>query len=242
MVEAFHPRLSSFLRHVNQDEVPFPEALDSALFSYRATLHGTTQESPFYLTLGLDPSVGIENDWRQRKAPSETSERLRLLQLTRNEVRSRVQQERERDLARKNLRSRIPVTFQPGQLVLLRVTTLARKHPKASPKWTMPCRVIKTSQNERTATVRALLSGETREVHIQDVVFVRPPVCPSQHDEWQEWLRKDPATRSLPPADLEALAERFRSEVSTTTPASERKRHNEPPIKPIKKKTPRSLV
>ncbi|KAH0472438.1 MAG: hypothetical protein KVP17_002297, partial [Porospora cf. gigantea B] len=56
VVETFHPRLSGFLRHVDQGRIPFPEALDSALFSYRATLHGTTQESPFYLTFGLDPS------------------------------------------------------------------------------------------------------------------------------------------------------------------------------------------
>ncbi|KAH0475074.1 MAG: hypothetical protein KVP17_003369 [Porospora cf. gigantea B] len=241
-VEAFHPRLSSFLRHVNQEEVPFPEALDAALFSYRATLHGTTQESPFYLTIGLDPSVGLESDWRQRQAPDGTTERLRLLQLTRAEVRNRVQQERERDLARKNLRSRTPLTFEAGQLVLLRTTTLVRKHPKASPKWTMPYRVIKVSQNERSATVRSLISGEKREVHLQDVVFVRPPVCPSQQDEWTEWLRKDPATRSLPPEDFEALAKGFREEMSSTSPTDERKRRAALPSKPIKKKTPRSLV
>ncbi|KAH0471442.1 MAG: uncharacterized protein KVP18_001230, partial [Porospora cf. gigantea A] len=76
VVETFHPRLSGFLRHVDQGRIPFPEALDSALFSYRATLHGTTQESPFYLTFGLDPSVGIHGDWRQRKAPDGASERL----------------------------------------------------------------------------------------------------------------------------------------------------------------------
>ncbi|KAH0471396.1 MAG: hypothetical protein KVP17_004122, partial [Porospora cf. gigantea B] len=112
IVEAFHPRLSSFLRQIDQEEIPFPEALDSALFSYRATLHGSTQESPFYLTFGLDPSVGIEGDWRQRRSPGGLKERFRLLQLTRSEVRSRVQKERERDLARKNLLTRVPATFQ----------------------------------------------------------------------------------------------------------------------------------
>ncbi|KAH0486034.1 MAG: uncharacterized protein KVP18_001592, partial [Porospora cf. gigantea A] len=201
-----------FLRHVDQGRIPFPEALDSALFSYRATLHGTTQESPFYLTFGLDPSVGIHGDWRQRKAPDGASERLHLLQLARAEVRSRVLKEREQDLARKNLRTRVPVTFRVGQLVLLRASPSSRKRAKASPKWTMPCRVLKVSRNERAATVRPLLSREPKEVHIQDVVFVFPPVCESQQNEWEDWLQRDPSTRSLLREDYEALAKRFRTE------------------------------
>ncbi|KAH0487624.1 MAG: hypothetical protein KVP17_001320 [Porospora cf. gigantea B] len=106
----------------------------------------------------------------------------------------------------------------------------------------MPYRVIKVSQNERSASVRSLISGEKREVHLQDVVFVRPPVCPSQQDEWTEWLRKDPATRSLPPEDFEALAKGFREEMSSTSPSDERKRRAALTNKPIKKKTPHSLV
>ncbi|KAH0487797.1 MAG: hypothetical protein KVP17_005320, partial [Porospora cf. gigantea B] len=105
-VEALHPRLSTFLKHVTEEDLPFEEALDAALFSYRCTLHGTTSESPFFLCFGVDPSVGIEHDWRHSRCPASLSERLRLLQETRLEVQEKAQRLRDRELARRNVNQR----------------------------------------------------------------------------------------------------------------------------------------
>ncbi|KAH0473254.1 MAG: hypothetical protein KVP17_002331 [Porospora cf. gigantea B] len=44
-VEAFHPRQSSFLRHVNQEEVPFPEARRRTLLVPRDSAWNDAGES-----------------------------------------------------------------------------------------------------------------------------------------------------------------------------------------------------
>ncbi|KAH0489038.1 MAG: hypothetical protein KVP17_001614 [Porospora cf. gigantea B] len=237
-VESLHPRLSTYLRKLTEKDLPFEEALDAALFSYRCTLHGTTGESPYYLCFGIDPSIGLDQDWRHSRNPPGLSERLRLLQETRLEVQGRAQRQRDRALAQRNVGRRTPTVFRPGQLVLLRTTPLARGHPKSTTKWTMPCRVIAVSKNERSATVKSLLSRELREVHIQDITFVEPPLCQIQRDEWRDWLRADPFTQGMDPKALSALEERFIKEVASTTSRDPRKRPSATTSPPAKRPTP----
>ncbi|KAH0472825.1 MAG: uncharacterized protein KVP18_001747 [Porospora cf. gigantea A] len=101
----------------------------------------------------------------------------------------------------------------------------------------MPYRVITVAKNERAATVKSLLTRELREVHVQDVTFVEPPLCQIQRDEWRDWLGSSPSVKGMDPKDLSALEAQFDEEISSTTPLDPRKRSSAAMSRPAKRPT-----
>lgn len=220
-IESFHSKLAALLRHHVHEHLPFAEALDLALLSYRATPHTTTLDSPMYLCQGQDPNLGLEADWRF-DMPLETKERLRLLQSTRLDVQLHAQLLRQKAVAAANVNRR-PLEFEEGQLVLVPAYSEAQvryKPPayKLVPKWTMPHRVLTHWNQGRVALVRCLITGRTQQVHVQNTQFLDRPVDAEQAQEWYQLAQCSPEATSLDPAVREVMFRHFIQEI--TKPAA----------------------
>lgn len=204
-VESLHRDLARYLRHMTPESTPFADALPLALMAHRCTVHGTTGESPFYLTFGCDPATAQDNDWRALP-PGNHAERIKWLSILRLEVQLRAQLERHKQLAKTNLKDRVDRVFIEGELVLLMLTPAATMLYKTAayktcPRWGLPHRVVSVSKGGKTATVRCLLTCKLRDVHIQNVQFILEPVDAFQEQEWLALAKEhltayDEATRS----------------------------------------------
>lgn len=67
VIESFHRTLNKGLQSFIQDEltnVSFEEALALLMYSYRSTIHLTSNETPAFLTFGQDLRPPRDNDWR----------------------------------------------------------------------------------------------------------------------------------------------------------------------------------
>lgn len=187
VIESFHRTLNIGLRHIDQQAVPFDEALGLVLFGYRSTLHSTTGHSPSSLTYGIDPRLPSDNDWRIETTPLD-AERLKFLSLLRLDVQLQAQNLVNRQNAQRN-KGRQPIVFEEGQLVLCRSISLEQlsyktAYYKAVPRWTLPHRVIRVLPSKNTAIVKSLITNNTRQIHIQDAQFITPPQDEVQRREW----------------------------------------------------------
>lgn len=199
-IESFHRTLKKGLQ-VFTDDVPFDEALQLVLYSYRCTLHLTTGETPAFLLYGLDPRPPLNADIRfVRNTPAR--DRIKFLNLLRLEIQWRAYQRRLKANEASN-KYRQPGEFEEGQLVLVRATEWDRSQHaftshspvhKLIPKWTLPYRVTKVYHGAKKALVRSLITGTARLVHIQDVRFISPPTSVRQQVEWQQLLQNQLST------------------------------------------------
>ena len=101
VIESFHRTLSTGLRHFKHDKIPIDEALELVLFGYHSTIHSTTNQSPSYLTFGLDPRLASDCDWRAERHPT-NEERLKFLSTLRLDVQLQAQEAINRQNANKN--------------------------------------------------------------------------------------------------------------------------------------------
>ena len=208
--------------------MPFNEALDTALRAYRATPHHSTGHSPSFLVFGQDPRLAPDNDWRLEETPL-NQERLKFLSLLRLDVQLQCQRQSISINATRN-EERQPTEFKVHQLVLCRLLPLDRlKYKsafyKAVPRWTTPYRVLSVSPSLRVAVVKCLLTGSSRQVHIQDVRFVERPDGEIQKKEWEKALSEEAFTIYQPGMAqevinrfFERLAEPQLDSASSSTP------------------------
>ncbi|MGH2622818.1 MAG: integrase catalytic domain-containing protein, partial [Sphingobacterium sp.] len=194
VIESFHRTLSTGLRYLDQKVVPFNEALGLVLFGYRATPHSTTGHSPSFLVYGIDPRLTPDGDWRREQSPL-LQERFKFLSTLWLDVQLQAQNALNRQNMQKN-EARKPVFFEDGQLVLCRLLPLEQLRYKSAfykavPRWTLPHRVLRTLPSLRSAIVRCLITGKTRQVHIQDVQFIDPPRGDVQQEEWADLVHKE---------------------------------------------------
>lgn len=196
VIESFHKHLNQGLASLevpNRPVVPFFEALQLVLYSYRSRVHSTTKETPAFLTYGMDLRSPAGNDWRF--APSTPmSDRIKFLNEMRLDIQWRAFEERLHENDKRN-ESRKDRKFQLHELVLVRATPQDKLRfsyqpeahgRKLAPRWSLPYRVIKVSHNRKSATVRSLLTKEDRDVQIQDVRFVNRPSSAVQNEEWRQ--------------------------------------------------------
>lgn len=212
VIESFHCTLSTGLRSVDQQTLSFPEALDLVLFGYRAVIHSTTGHSPCFMAFGVDPRLALDCDWRGESPPA-LQERLKFLSLLRLDVQLQAQNALNRQNMLKN-EERSPAQFEEGQLVLCRSITMEQLHYrtaffKAVPRWTLPHRVVRVLPAGKMAIVRCLVTGKTREVHIQDVQFISPPQGPAQQAEWHELVKQEARTMFDPEQCQEVIDQFF---------------------------------
>lgn len=211
VIESFHRTLSSGLRHFDHSKIPFEEAVDLVLFGYRATIHSTTNQSPSYLTHGVDPRLAADCDWRMEPHPT-NQERLKFLSTLRLDVQLQAHEALKRQNARRN-KSRQPMEFKEGQLVLSRAMTLEQldyktAYYKAAPRWSLPYRVISVRPSKKTATIQSLLTHKTKEIHIQDAQFIDPPKGAVQRQEWFDLVNSEAKTM-FDPTTCRTVVEEF---------------------------------
>lgn len=193
LIESLHRTLNISLKFFDQRIMTFDEALHWALYAYRVTPHSITGYSPGFMVYGLDLRPPVENDWRVDGVPCEM-ERSRFLQTLRMEVQYRLNI-LATERAEKSNRDRIPDKFVMGEIVLLHLQPLERmrfmaSYYKAVPHWTIPFRVVGVCDPPTTATVKCMVSGVTRRVHISDVRHVRPPVDAFQAEDWVDEIER----------------------------------------------------
>ena len=196
-IESFHRVLSGGLRNVKQHVVPFKEALQLVLFGYRATIHTTTGHSPSFLTFGIDPRLATDQDWRMEPSLL-NQERLKFLSTLRLDVQLQAQLVLIRSNMQKN-ENRIEEEFEENQLILCRALPLDRLRyrsafHKAVPRWTLPHRIKRVLGGGKSAIVQCLITGKSRQIHIQDARFINPPQGEVQTGEWKEIIEAESAT------------------------------------------------
>lgn len=199
-IETFHRTLSRGIQQFTLAgrQVPLREIIEYVLFAYRSTLHFGINESPAFLLYGVDMRPPQESDWRFTRDRAE-KDRLAFLSRVRLETMARAHW-----LATdKHHTGRRDWKFEVGDLVLLRIpekelALLARVEGsvKLLPKWTLPHRVVQVNQDGRVAVVKNLLTGQSRdislnEVHIENARFIERPVGPIQVEEWNAVLSRE---------------------------------------------------
>lgn len=211
VIESFHRTLSTGLRFLDHRRLPFEEAIDLILYAYRSTLHSTTNQSPGYLTYGVDLRLPHDNDWRAEPVV-EMAERLKFLSALRLDVQLRAQQLTVVH-QKKKTDDRILKEFEVGQLVLCRAQAIDRlryrtAYYKAVPRWSTPYRVVRVNAHKTVAVLRCLLTGSARQVHIQDVQFVLPPVDDQQQAEWKAVIEGE-ALSFYNPEQAQTMIDKF---------------------------------
>lgn len=199
MVESFHRSLKKNILHYLQrgNSSNADELIQLALFSYRCTNHSSLGYSPAFMTLGVDPRPPIEIDWRF-PVPKEFADRVSCL----NEIRQRVQCEAYAAAVQRNVKinkGRIPESFKLHELVLCEMTPnelhkrtiTTSMGNKLIPSRGLPCRVLRVMSGSKKAIVRNLLTGELKDVHLQNVVKINPPTCLLQEKEWSNIICKE---------------------------------------------------
>jgi len=196
-IESFHRSLRRALTDFNSQEhrLPIIEALALSLMAYRCTIHQSTNETPAFMTYGVDLMPPVEDDWRFATSIEEKN-RINFLNALRLDLQYQVYKKRLQANTKTN-EGRIEAGFGLNDLVLCRQQFFSRNEAhhrhypggkKLVPTWGLPCRVIKVFDNKKAALVKSLLSGKVRNVHIQDVRFIEAPQCPRLQQDWNSQL------------------------------------------------------
>lgn len=220
IVETFHRYLNkglSLMVQRNSLVLNFREAISLILMGYRSTFHSTVEDSPAYLTFGVDIKPAEERDWVLQRCPQER-DRRRILSLIRFELMAKCQQ--RADLIEKaGLGNREKLTI--GDLVLLHLpfNQLAKLRLqdgslKIQPKWSLPFRVLQVSGDGQSAILRNLVTHHTtgwplRQAHIRDIRFISPPCDEHQRQLWEEVLIAEQLTDVRDPKIRRQLLNEF---------------------------------
>lgn len=228
LIETFHRNLRRGMCLFGQKEengVPFDEVLALILMGYRATIHEALEDSPAFLTYGIDLRPALENDWRFVNRTTE-KERIRSLNLTRFELVVKCQ-ERAQHIEKAGLVNR--ETININDLVLIRLSPeekllnpIFEGSKKLLPKWSLPHRVIQVTPDGQSAVLRNLLTGIRRKLplrraHIRDLRFISPPNDDIQHREWELIIQTEKFSDILDPEIKQGFLEQFWEKMSETT-------------------------
>ena len=230
-VEAFHRSLQKFVMVALSGSNPpsLDEALQLALYVYRNIAHDTTQETPAFLTFGLDPRPPMDCDWRAYRVAG--SARLAALGAVRRAIQERAYARSVQRNVHRN-EDRVPLKVSVGDLVLREATPTERATASSTanfgqkliPRWGLPSRVIAVDESGKSATLQDVFSRHVKHAHLQQLRIIRPPTCPAQEEDWRRIIGPDYPVEGV---DWEAVIEPQRSALSTPTEelARPRKRH-----------------
>ena len=186
-IESFHKSLNRLISNFS-GQIPFQEALQLALYSYRVTLHTGTGESPAFLLYGRDLRPPQDCDWRFI-AESSTKERIQFVNDLRRDIFKRAY-----ELRNFKIRKLSPTSLKKDDLVLIRFNQRERyihalrdkSGQKLLPKNSLPGRVETISENGQRVIVRSLLSGRLKLCHVSDIIKVNLPVDYNQQLLWNQ--------------------------------------------------------
>lgn len=194
-VETFHRSLKKGLT-ILRAQIPrlrLREALNITMFGYRSSINLSMNETPSYLTFGLDIALPPEREWQQF-GDKEVQNRLEAL----SEIRFAIMYQAHlanQHAAQKRNEKRKPIKFSVGDLVLTRLTPHQQRklvrldgNAKMLPTWDTPSRVIKMEYKGYTAYCKNILTNEVNQVHIKDVRFINKPKSVEQEKQWSREL------------------------------------------------------
>ena len=194
-VETFHRSLKkslSKLRSAVEEKITFMEAVSWAMIGYRSLPHGSTFETPAFLTHGADlrlrsPFTGCTFNYRFYDADEA---RLDILNSLRNELRRRY------EILSSKLKEEDPDSIPPlqvNELVLLelaqnqhRLLSVLTKGKKLTPKWSLPMRVLLTNKDGSVATIQCLTTNYTTQAHINRLRRIEYPSAPGLRSQWSQ--------------------------------------------------------
>ena len=233
-VESFHRSLTAGLSHFElaalSDLRQFDEALSLVLYVYRSTFHSGIDDSPAFMTHGVDPRPPSDEVWTAFRAstssttPPDDRDRLKLLHLLRLEMMAK-SNIRAQLLVEKRNEDRLDRVFRLNDLVLIRLRPSEtpgltpeeyREQSKLQPHWSLPYRVVGVHSKGKAATVRSCLTGTqypVREVHLQNARFINRPLTDVQRASWAQELGREVQLSVLNPAERHSIAARFFSDV-----------------------------
>lgn len=186
-IESFHKTLNKYFATIN-GHIPLDEVLQLALYSYRATIHSTLLESPAFMVYGRDLVSPQDNDWRFY-ADSGTQERIKFINQLRRDIFEKAH------VAYKYAHAQATeINLEIGSLVLVRsrppdISQHIMRTPQALklvPKWSLPARVERLSENKQRVDIKFILTGRTRTVHISEILKLNHPLDDHQKKMWEE--------------------------------------------------------
>lgn len=185
IAEAFMKVLGNQLAMlVNDKHADWPGYIPQLLFSYRATPHPATGESPFFLMHGYDPVWPIDLIIQKQATtrfsefnsadPGDYQTHTQELQ----EARSKAWQKLSVKFPKfadpdcsVEKKTKIP-SFSKNQLVLLKMSEIEKKkYPSAkfAPKWTGPFRIVKQDENKVSYEIKNIVNGKARKAHVSQL-------------------------------------------------------------------------
>jgi hypothetical protein len=134
--------LSRFVDDSTLDWEPF---LFPLMFSYNTSFHRSIENTPFFLTFGIEPRTPAfpAPELRQQFYGETTTDDLLRRLLAARDTARRCNENKTEDYKHYYDQNATPRTFQPQQLVLLDEHSFLHKNQKLAPKWSGPHRVIK---------------------------------------------------------------------------------------------------
>ena len=184
---------------------------------YRATLHSSLEDSPAFLTYGVDLRPALEHNWLYLPRIDE-HDRLRNLSLTRFAIMARTQARAEQ---LSDIRGRGRRQIAIGDLVLLRANRseipkllIREGSRKIRPNWTLPHRIVRISSDGQSATARSLITFGLRsiplkDVHICDLRFISKPHDEAQRKEWEKIISRERLPDITDPRKRRQLLDKF---------------------------------
>jgi transposase InsO family protein len=141
--EALNRIIEDYLRaYTSEDQTIWAKLLPLAQFAYNNSRNHTTRMSPNRLLHGFDCEIRVDvaDNVSERRIPA-AKDRIEKLHQLRQELRLRLVEAQERMASYYNARH-VPKQFKTGDLVKLSTKYLKLKHPKLSPRWVGPFRVL----------------------------------------------------------------------------------------------------
>ena len=186
-IESFHrPLLREIRAQVQSSDLHLNEILQMALLAYRSTYHQGIEETPAYLTFGIDPCFPPQRELEDLLTDV-NKERQALFTRLRQDIKAQSIENAEEHMKKSN-ESRIATKFAVNSLILVRVRKPAYK---LQPRWSTPQRVIHIRGKGTVAIVEDLINKNVQEVHIQDAVLLTPPQSRAQLYDWANSLREE---------------------------------------------------
>lgn len=202
LIESFHRNINRAIARHSILGIPvleFSELIALTLMGYRSTIHEQLEDSPGFLTHGVDLRPAQLKDWRFLPVAEERN-RIRNLMLTRLELMSKCHERSQQIGKYGRYNNKI---LQIGDLVLLRIhksevpaVSMYDGSYKIRPKWSLPYRIIYISPTGQTATVRNLITFKSRQIefrdtHIHNLRIISPPQDESQRKMWEQIITKE---------------------------------------------------
>ncbi|XP_023243879.1 uncharacterized protein LOC111641862 [Centruroides sculpturatus] len=170
IVERFNRTLIDIISHyVSKDQQDWDEWIPYALFAYNTTIHASTNDSPFFLLYGRDPTYPFDLITRPTRTRYDVEENfaaeLQLRMANAHRVAQEHAEQAARERQKQHRRTHKISTYQVGDRVFLNEIALSPGlKKKLAPRWSGPFRII-TKLSPVTFIIENIQTKKTLHVH-----------------------------------------------------------------------------